>query len=100
MRHAYFLDSMCDIRFINRRQRHETLVFLKMARRHGTPHQGPLQWVKRRWFLMVERKGNPLDVIYQPAVSGSVRKDPQVVGPWVRAFARLHGQSNLITVFR
>ena len=36
MRQAYFLNSTCDMA-INRRQRHTTLAFLKIDRRHGDP---------------------------------------------------------------
>ena len=36
MRHDHFLNSICDMG-INKRQRHATLIFLKIYRRHGYP---------------------------------------------------------------
>ena len=41
-RQGYSLNSTCGMG-INKRQRHATLAFLKIDRRHGDPHQGPLQ---------------------------------------------------------
>ena len=42
MRHCHFLDLTCDMG-INKQQRHATLPFLKIDRRHGDPHvKGPM----------------------------------------------------------
>ena len=40
MQQGYFLNSTCDIG-INKRQRHATLAFLKIDRRHGNPPPPP-----------------------------------------------------------
>ena len=52
MRHDHFLNSTGDMR-INKRQRHATLAFLKIDRRHGHPQS-------KFVFMLIATSGWPL----------------------------------------
>ena len=58
MRQGYFLNSTCDIA-INKRQRHATLAFLKIDRRHGDPpSRAPLNYPQKGFCLLAPLAGD------------------------------------------